>query len=63
MMTYPLQTSLCESSEVNTISDCLRKIQIILDTEKRLRANANVVLCFDQLFLRMKGGIEGCNMP
>lgn len=57
------KTSLCESSEVNTISDCLRKIQIILDTEKRLRANANVVLCFDQLFLRMKGGIEGCNMP
>ncbi len=56
-------TSLCESSEVNTISDCLRKIQIILDTEKRLRANANVMLCFDQLFLRMKGGIEGCNMP
>ena len=57
------KTSLCESSEVNTISDGLRKIQIILDTEKRLRANANVVLCFDQLFLRMKGGIEGCNMP
>ena len=27
-----------------------------MDAEKHLMANANVLLCFDQLFLEMKGG-------
>lgn len=54
--------SLMASKEENTVAMCLNKIQVILDTEKRLRANANMMLCFDQLFLRMRGGFESCNM-
>ncbi|MGL4338765.1 MAG: AAA family ATPase [Turicibacter sp.] len=45
-----------KSEELNSQSDCIRKLKALLETEKRLIANGNVLLCFDQLFLQMKGG-------
>ena len=43
------------SKQITTTS-CLNKLRALLEAEKRLMANANVMLCFDQLFLEMRGG-------
>ena len=48
--------SLSASEQVNTTAMCLTKLRALMDAEKHLMANANVSLCFDQLFLEMKGG-------
>lgn len=50
-------SSLSASEQVNTITLCLNKLRAMLEAEKRLMANANLMLCFDQLFLEMRGGI------
>ncbi|MDE5977013.1 MAG: DNA polymerase III subunit delta' [Turicibacter sp.] len=52
---YP--SSLSTSERVNTVKSCLNKLHSLLEAEKRLMANANVMLCFDQLFLEMRGGL------
>ena len=51
---YP--SSLSTSEQANTTTSCLNKLRALLEAEKRLMANANVMLCFDQLFLEMRGG-------
>ena len=51
---YP--SSLAASEQVNTTTSCLNKLRALLEAEKRLMANANVMLCFDQLFIEMRGG-------
>lgn len=52
MYTAPLSSS----EEANSLAICLKKLRALMDAEKHLMANANVLLCFDQLFLEMKGG-------
>lgn len=49
-------SSLSASEQVNTTTSCLNKLRAMLEAEKRLMANANMMLCLDQLFLEMKGG-------
>jgi len=49
------QNYLTISEKVNTQNDCVRKLQKIMEAERRLLSNANALLCFDQLFLEMKG--------
>ena len=49
------QTHLTMSQEANTLNDCVMKLQKLMKAEQRLNSNANVLLCFDQLFLEMKG--------
>jgi len=44
------------SKDANEIQDCVRKLKAIMNAERRLMANANAALTFDQLFLEMKGG-------
>lgn len=51
---YP--ASLSASQEANSMASCLKKLRALMDAEKHLMANANMLLCFDQLFLEMKGG-------
>lgn len=43
------------SQEANTLDDCISKLKKLMEAERRLLANANVLLCFEQLFLEMKG--------
>ena len=50
-------SSLSASEQCNTMTSCLNKLRAMLEAEKRLIANANLMLCFDQLFLQMRGGI------
>lgn len=49
------QNHLTMSNQVNTKKDCVRKLQKMMEAERRLLSNANALLCFDQLFLEMKG--------
>lgn len=54
---YRLYTaSLAASEQAHSTAVCLKKLRALMDAEKHLMANANVSLCFDQLFLEMKGG-------
>jgi len=44
------------SQTANEVKDCVKKLKALMEAERRLAANANVLLTFDQLFLEMKGG-------
>ena len=52
---HKYQNYLTMSQNMNSISDCVRKLQKLMEAEQRLNSNANVLLCFDQLFIEMKG--------
>ncbi|HAX74204.1 MAG TPA: DNA polymerase III subunit delta', partial [Firmicutes bacterium] len=53
--TYETSLTLSESKMTQAI--CLERIKALLETEKRIQSNGNVLLCLDRLFLQMKGGI------
>lgn len=46
------------TKEKNPVGECVRKIQLLMAAQQRLQANANVMLCLDQLFIEMKGRVE-----
>jgi len=54
---FSFQPDVLENSKgTNEVKDCIRKLKALMDAERRLTANANTALMFDQLFLEMKGG-------
>lgn len=46
--------ALLASIQKNQIGDCVRKLKAIMEAQRRLAANANMMLTFDWLFLEIK---------
>ncbi len=50
------EQALIQSAKLIDSIQCIHNIQLLLETEKRIVGNANVLLSFDQMFYKMKGG-------
>ena len=50
--------SLKTSEKVNSVSDCTKKLTKLMQAENKILANANTLLCLEQLFLEMKGALN-----